>query len=66
MTSEVYPCTRCKDQREYIYDSNGVICSYTPCKCDTNQRPILLNSRGIKTLDLALNKLEQYNKELLK
>lgn len=53
MTSEIYLCQKCKDQREYLYDKDGNICAYVPCKCNINQKAIIFTKNGIKPLDKA-------------
>jgi hypothetical protein len=59
MTSEIYPCAKCKDQREYLLDNDGVICTFIPCKCFLNRQPLTLTTTKVKTLDKAFRELDK-------
>lgn len=69
MTSEIYVCYKCKEQREYLYDQDGVVCKFIPCQCglrgNTNHKAIVMTDKKIKAIDKKVVKtMSQLDKAL--
>jgi hypothetical protein len=59
MSSEIFRCSGCREEKTLYYDKFDTVVSESPCSCNKKPKRI----KGLKPLDYAIKQIEVLNEK---